>query len=66
MWRVWDTGEVHTGFGWGDPREGDYLQDLGVDERVIFKYTFKKWVGQAWTTLFWLKIRTGGGLFWIQ
>jgi hypothetical protein len=37
MWRVWDTGEVRTGFGWGDPREGDYLQDIGVDERVIFK-----------------------------
>jgi hypothetical protein len=37
MWRVRDTGEMHTEFGSGDPREGDHLQHLGVDERVIFK-----------------------------
>jgi hypothetical protein len=25
------TGEVHTGFWWGDLRERDHLEDLGVD-----------------------------------
>jgi hypothetical protein len=24
-------GEVHTGFWWGDLREGDHLEDPGVD-----------------------------------
>jgi hypothetical protein len=42
-------GEVHTGFWWGDVREGDHLEDLGVDVRIILKRIFKKWVGEAWT-----------------
>jgi hypothetical protein len=42
------------------------LQNLGVDERVIFKEILKKWDGEAWTGLFWLKKGTGGGLLWIQ
>jgi hypothetical protein len=37
-------------------RDGDYLEDLGVLKRV-----FEKWDG-AWTTLIWLRIRTGGAL----
>jgi hypothetical protein len=34
--------EVHTGFWLGDMREGDHLQDPGVDERIILKWIFKK------------------------
>jgi hypothetical protein len=30
--------EVHTGFWWRDPREGDHLGDPGLDGRIIFKY----------------------------
>ena len=33
MWQVWEIGEVHTGFWWGDPRERDHVEDLGVDGR---------------------------------
>jgi hypothetical protein len=27
--------EVHTGFWWGDLREGDHLIDTGVDGRIM-------------------------------
>jgi hypothetical protein len=37
MWHVWGTGEVHTGFWWGDMKESDHLEDLGVDGRIILK-----------------------------
>jgi hypothetical protein len=45
-------GKVHTGFWWGDVREGDHLEDPGVD-RIILKWIFKKWDG-------------GAGLHWID
>jgi hypothetical protein len=38
-------GEVHTGFWWGDLREVDHLEDVGVDWRIILKWIFKKWDG---------------------
>jgi hypothetical protein len=38
-------GEVHTGFWWGDLREGGHLEDLAVDGRIILKWIFKKWDG---------------------
>jgi hypothetical protein len=30
-------------------REGDYLEDPGVDSRIIFKRFFNKEVGESWT-----------------
>jgi hypothetical protein len=53
--------EVHTGFWWGDLREGDHLGDSGIDGRIILKWIFKKSDG-AWTGLSWLRIGTGGGI----
>ena len=36
---------------WGNLREGDHLQDAGVDGRIILKWIFDKW---------------GGGINWID
>ena len=36
------TGEVCTGFWWGNPRERDHLGDPGVDGRIILRWVFKK------------------------
>jgi hypothetical protein len=34
--------EVHTGFWWGDLREGDHLEDPGIDGRIILKCILRK------------------------
>jgi len=35
MWHVWETGEVHKGFWWGDLRERVYLEELDVNGKII-------------------------------
>jgi hypothetical protein len=46
MWHVGGAGEVHTEFWWGDPMEGDHVENLGEDTRIILKWIFKKWDGK--------------------
>jgi hypothetical protein len=36
---------IHTGFWWGDLREGDHLGDPGVNWRIILRRIFGKWDG---------------------
>ena len=50
---------VHTGFWWRDLSEREHLQDPGLDGRIILKLILKKWDGEAWTGLIWLRIGTG-------
>jgi hypothetical protein len=52
---------VYTGFWWGNLKERDHLDDPGVDCRIILRWIFRKWDGEAWTSLIWLRIWTGGG-----
>jgi hypothetical protein len=65
MWNVWGTGEVHTGFWSGHLREGDHLEDPGIDGRIILRRIFRKWDGEAWTELLWLRTGTGGWHLWM-
>jgi len=36
-------GKVHTGIWWGNLRERDHLDDLGIDGSIILKWLFKMW-----------------------
>ena len=39
------------GFCWGDVRESDHLEDIGIDGSIVLKWIFKKWNVAAWTGL---------------
>ena len=35
----------HTGFLWGNLREGDHMEDPGIDGRIILNWIYRKWDG---------------------
>jgi hypothetical protein len=49
------------GFGEGNLRKRDHLEDPCVDVRIILRCTFRKWDVEAWNGLSWLRIGTVGG-----
>ena len=55
------SGEVHTELWWGDLRERDQLEDLGVDGSRILKRIFKKWDGKPWSRILYLGEWTSDG-----
>ena len=40
-------GEGHIRVRWGNLRERDHLDDLGIDGRIILKWIFGKWDGNG-------------------
>jgi len=54
--------EAYRRFWFGNLRERDHLEDLGVDGRIKLRWTFRKWDVRVLTGLIWLRIGTGGGL----
>jgi hypothetical protein len=51
---------MRTWLWWRNLKEGDHLENLGADKKIILKWTFKKW-NETWTRLMWLSIGTGAG-----
>jgi len=39
---VWERDVMCTGVWWGNMRERDILEDLGLDGEIILKWAFKK------------------------
>jgi hypothetical protein len=40
-------GEVHAGFWWGNLRERDLFEEVGVDKRILLKLILKNSVGSV-------------------
>jgi len=49
---------VPARFPWTELRQREHLEDLGVNGKIILKYTFKKWDREAWIGLLWLRVGT--------
>jgi hypothetical protein len=51
---------VCKGFWWENPRKSDYLENPGVDARIVFRWIFRNWDVRAWAVSMSFRIKTGG------
>jgi hypothetical protein len=42
IWHVSGRRDVHGGFWWGNLKEGDDLEDVDINIRIILKWILKK------------------------
>jgi len=59
MWHVWVRRGWCIGFFWGNQREGDHWEDLGIDGWIL-GWISRMWDVGIWTGLGWSRIETGG------
>jgi hypothetical protein len=45
-------------------KERDYMENIGLDGKIMLREILKKSVERAWSGLIWLRIRTGGRFFY--
>jgi hypothetical protein len=48
---------MHRRYWWGNLKERDHLEDVGVGRRIILKVILKKWDGRTWIGFLWLRMR---------
>ena len=60
MCHIWGRKEAHTRLWWGNLRERDHIENLGIDGRIMLKWILKESVGRAWSGFFWLRLGTWG------
>jgi hypothetical protein len=61
VWHIWGRRGTRTGFWWENLKK-DYLEDLGLDGRIISEWIFNPENGRVWTLLIWIGIGIGGEL----
>jgi hypothetical protein len=54
------------GSWWGNRRERDHWEDLGVDGWIILRWISRRWDVGIWTGLGWHRIERVGGRVWVR